>query len=145
MKPKAKQKQATDNKAKASAFGNIAKSESVHVRKETAKAINTSEKTLYKAKVIAKEKPELLDAVDAGKRSIDSAYNQILKEKQKEARKNADPVVMDRKYQVIVVDPPWPIEKVIREERPNQGEFDYPTMTVEQITDLPIEDLSDSE
>lgn len=115
----------------------------VHVIKEVASSIGTSHDTLHKVKVIAKEKPELLDAVDEGKRSVHSAYNQIQKEKQKEERKNNAPIVMDGKYQVIVVDPPWPIEKVIREERPNQGEFDYPTMSIEQITDLPIEDLLD--
>jgi hypothetical protein len=29
-------------------------------------------------------------------------------------------------YDVIVVDPPWPMEKIERDERPNQSEFEYP-------------------
>ena len=32
-------------------------------------------------------------------------------------------------YDVIVIDPPWPMEKIERDVRPNQSEFDYPTMT----------------
>jgi N6-adenosine-specific RNA methylase IME4 len=40
------------------------------------------------------------------------------------------------KYRSIVVDPPWPVEKIEREARPRQREFDYPVMTVEQIAGL---------
>lgn len=42
----------------------------------------------------------------------------------------------DGRYRCIVIDPPWPMPKIEREERPNQGaELDYPTMTIEAITD----------
>lgn len=47
-------------------------------------------------------------------------------------------------YSCIVVDPPWPVEKIEREERPNQGQtLDYPTMTIKQIANLPIKKLAD--
>lgn len=36
----------------------------------------------------------------------------------------------DGKYDVIVIDPPWPMEKIERDCRPNQHAFDYPTMDV---------------
>lgn len=39
-------------------------------------------------------------------------------------------------FDVIVVDPPWPMEKIERDERPNQSSFDYPTMTVGDIEDM---------
>lgn len=46
-------------------------------------------------------------------------------------------------YRTIVIDPPWPMEKIEREVRPNQGPvLDYPTMTLEQIAALPIADLA---
>lgn len=39
-------------------------------------------------------------------------------------------------YSCIVIDPPWDIKKIEREERPNQGlHLDYPTMSLEQIAD----------
>lgn len=47
------------------------------------------------------------------------------------------------KYKCIVIDPPWPVEKIERDVRPNQGQqLDYPTMTLEQIKALPISDLA---
>ncbi len=41
-------------------------------------------------------------------------------------------------YDVIVIDPPWPIEKIERDVAPNQVVFDYPTMTEEEIINLSI-------
>ena len=48
----------------------------------------------------------------------------------------------NRKWHTIVIDPPWPIQKILRDKRPNQDIFDYPTMTVEEIGNLPIADLA---
>ena len=46
-------------------------------------------------------------------------------------------------YRCIVIDPPWPVEKVVREARFHQGSaLDYPTMELEQIEALPIPDLA---
>jgi N6-adenosine-specific RNA methylase IME4 len=39
-------------------------------------------------------------------------------------------------YDVIVIDPPWPMEKIERDVRPNQTEFDYPTMSEEELGDI---------
>jgi N6-adenosine-specific RNA methylase IME4 len=49
-------------------------------------------------------------------------------------------------YRCIVIDPPWPMEKIEREVRPNQGqELDYPIMTIPQIRELPIHGLAERE
>lgn len=36
-------------------------------------------------------------------------------------------------YDVIVIDPPWPMEKLERDSAPTQVAFDYPTMSLEEI------------
>lgn len=44
---------------------------------------------------------------------------------------------MERHYKCIVADPPWPMAKVEREERPDQGKrLDYPTMKMDEIKAL---------
>ena len=41
-------------------------------------------------------------------------------------------------FDVIVIDPPWPMQKIERDERPNQSEFDYPTLTEQELLQLNI-------
>ena len=49
----------------------------------------------------------------------------------------------DKKYQIIVVDPPWPVKKLTHKARPKQTTMDYQTMSVEQIKSLPVSKLAD--
>jgi len=47
-------------------------------------------------------------------------------------------------YDLIVIDPPWKIKKIIRKVRPNQKEnLDYKTMSIEEIKNLPLDKISD--
>lgn len=63
-------------------------------------------------------------------------------ERTAEARETAGKLVIPKgKFHAIVIDPPWPIEKILREERPKQIELDYPVMTIEEIKALPIQKL----
>ncbi len=42
-------------------------------------------------------------------------------------------------FRVLVVDPPWPVKKILRRCRPNQTEsLDYSTMSLDEICNLPI-------
>lgn len=42
-------------------------------------------------------------------------------------------------YRTIVIDPPWPMEKIQREVRPNQMEMDYKTMSLDEIKEFPLQ------
>ena len=48
----------------------------------------------------------------------------------------------DKKYDVIVVDPPWQIKKVTHKKRPNQKKMDYSMMSLEDIKKLDISSLA---
>lgn len=41
-------------------------------------------------------------------------------------------------YDVIVIDPPWAMKKIDRDVRPNQTQFDYPTMSEADLAELEI-------
>jgi len=58
-------------------------------------------------------------------------------------RKKANAI--EGRYDVIVIDPPWPMEKIERDVRPNQSKMDYPTMTLEDISKLDIGDKCGAE
>jgi N6-adenosine-specific RNA methylase IME4/predicted transcriptional regulator len=55
----------------------------------------------------------------------------VLREQLKVAQTPA--TALTKRYGTIVIDPPWPMKKIEREVRPNQVEFDYPTMDYEQL------------
>lgn len=49
-----------------------------------------------------------------------------------------------KKYDVIVVDPPWMVKKLTHRTRPNQVNMDYSTLSIEDIKELPINNISTS-
>jgi N6-adenosine-specific RNA methylase IME4 len=48
-----------------------------------------------------------------------------------------------KKYNLIVIDPPWKIKKIQNKQRPNQVEMDYPMMSIDEISALPIQKIAD--
>jgi len=67
----------------------------------------------------------------------------IQKKNQQQEYQNKVSIIPPGKFRTIVVDPPWPIEKIIRKERPYQDRFDYARMSLDEIKDLPIADKAD--
>lgn len=61
---------------------------------------------------------------------------------ERRARSEQAIVVPGGRYRCLVIDPPWPMQKIGREVRPNQVTVDYPTMTLQQIAALPVGDLA---
>ena len=51
-------------------------------------------------------------------------------------------VLPDNKFHTIVIDPPWEMKKIDRECRINQVGFDYPTMSIEKIINIPVANIS---
>lgn len=47
------------------------------------------------------------------------------------------------KYDILYVDPPWPVKKIQRRVRPNQVDMDYPVMSLEELRSLPIPSISE--
>lgn len=65
------------------------------------------------------------------------------KNAQLEKRFIVPPEWPEGKYKTIIIDPPWPMEKILRHTAPEQAEFDYPVMTVDEIQELPIETIAE--
>ena len=49
------------------------------------------------------------------------------------------------RYGTIVIDPPWQVEKIKRDVRPNQVAFDYPTMTEEELMEFPVKAMAEED
>jgi N6-adenosine-specific RNA methylase IME4 len=67
-----------------------------------------------------------------------AAMMRIVNREKREAHRNqirarAAVFSADGPFATMVIDPPWPMEKIERDVRPNQAAFDYPTMTPEEI------------
>lgn len=52
---------------------------------------------------------------------------------------------INKKYNLIVIDPPWNVKKIKRKVRPNQIEMDYPTMSLDEIKNLNVKSLAKDE
>ena len=125
--------------------------EPVDTKREVAKVAGLSHDTIAKAKKIRDEAPEeVKDKLRRGEISINKAYGDIRREdKRSEVKKKLDDLVAREseaptgEYDVIVIDPPWPMEKIERDVRPNQCEFDYPTMTLDEISRMDIPSAED--
>lgn len=50
---------------------------------------------------------------------------------------------MNKKYSIIVVDPPWDAKKLTHKARPNQKKMDYQTMSLEEIKSIDVGSLAE--
>ncbi len=103
------------------------------------------------ARLVAKEKglvEEVMAEIE-GKGDVITPTKvaaEVRKKKKKEERETRQDNKLNplpkNKYRTIVIDPPWPIEKISRDVRPNQTTIDYPTMTIEEIKSFPLNDIA---
>lgn len=127
--------------------------EATETRKELARVAGVSHDTITRVKAIEKKATKAQKVKLArGEVSINEVYKLInaegivaLRDKlRKELEGMAVPPLPKRKYRCIVIDPPWHVKKAPLKSRPNQGKLlDYPTMSLEEISGLPIAKLAD--
>ena len=133
---------------------------------EASQIFKVNPKTIkFAQKVVTQGSPSIQKAVESGQIAVSDAANIVHESKQvqeqavkaviegraknvtaainarnrKQMAKNPPPLPTGQ-YRTIVIDPPWQIEKIPREVRPNQHGLDYPTMSVEEIgtIELPL-------
>ena len=115
------------------------KGQSAQSRQRAAKMARVTEQKLRLARWLKKENAKLFLQVKIGQLSLADAVRETRRTGQLERLESIE--AMEAKqlsgiFDVIVVDPPWPIEKIERDVHPHQAEMDYPTMDEQQLRDL---------
>jgi N6-adenosine-specific RNA methylase IME4 len=70
--------------------------------------------------------------------TVREAKSIINAEQRADMKAQPAPKIPPGKFRCIVIDPPWAMEKIERDERPNQLGFDYPTMTEAELAAFPL-------
>lgn len=120
-------------------------------RDKVGAALGMSGKTYEKAKTVVEaaeadpetfgDLPELMDT-----ESISAATRELRRRQQVaelEAIEAKEAKAIAGVYDVIVIDPPWPMEKIERDVRPNQAAFDYPTMSEAELSEIVVPTADD--
>jgi N6-adenosine-specific RNA methylase IME4 len=108
-------------------------------RAKVAKQNKVSERKMKQARKVKTSSPEMAKKVDAGELSLADAVREI---KRSEVITKLEDVAaveakaLEGKYDVIVIDPPWPMQKIERDVAPNQVAFEYPTMTEAELAEM---------
>jgi N6-adenosine-specific RNA methylase IME4/ParB-like chromosome segregation protein Spo0J len=133
---KAKEQQGT----RTDLLENSTKSDPINTRLELAQKAGISDNTIARAKLIhEKGTEEQKERLRKGDSTINREYTAIRKQEQQKRNaelQSSDPPV--GKYDVIVVDPPWPMKKIERDCTPEQAGFDYPTMELVEMSEMCI-------
>lgn len=122
----------------------------INTRDEVSKIAGISHGTLDKVKKIeAQATDEIKGKLQRQEISINQAFNetnQNIKLQEQEVKtqflKDKELLPLTGNFDVIVIDPPWQMEKIKRDVAPLQVGFDYPTMTIDEIKNyqLPAEE-----
>lgn len=112
-----------------------------------AQAVHSNPETVRQALFIEeKARPEIKEKLANQELTINAAYVQTKSDEKRKQIPINPPPLPEGKYRCIIIDPPWEMEKIEREERPNQtNTLDYPCMSLEEIAKLPITELADAE
>ena len=106
-----------------------------------AAAIGVSRPAVERAEFIKRNSPELAKQVTQGEITATKAIQEIRRTAQTKALEEVAAREVEKPtglYDVIVIDPPWPMVKIERDVRPNQVAFEYPTMDEAELAALKI-------
>jgi N6-adenosine-specific RNA methylase IME4 len=109
---------------------------------EAAKKLSVSPRLVANAKRVYEIAPtEIIKEITDGKLTVSQYIHNInRKEKLETISQNNQPLNgRDKKYSVILADPPWEYEHPISDSR--RIENHYPTMPIEEICALPVQDI----
>jgi N6-adenosine-specific RNA methylase IME4 len=111
----------------------------VDTRAAVAKEFKVSERKLKQVRAVATQAPEVLRKIQQGRTTLVEAVREI--KRATVVQQLTDVAAVQAKeaqgvYDVLVIDPPWPMEKIERDARPNQTAFDYPTMSEDELVRL---------
>lgn len=117
------------------------KSKPTRTSDKKAEQANVDRGTVERNDWLKKHHPDLYQQVKEGK--LTSSRARTIAKKQEKIARLEDISAQEVKavegvYDVIVLDPPWPMEKIERDVRPNQAAFDYPTMSEAELAALEI-------
>lgn len=104
-------------------------------------AIEAPRQAVIKAAALIEKAPERAAEILSGTKSIADVRREEKREEILERLESVEAIEAKAAagvYDVIVIDPPWPMQKIERDVRPNQTEFDYPTMSEEELAALEI-------
>ena len=110
--------------------------------KELARIANVSHDTIARVEYIRNRADEQVKRkLRDGETTIHREYTRLRRlqqQEENEALKARNPAAPGGEYDVVVLDPPWPMRKIERDCRPNQADFDYPTMSEDELAALDI-------
>lgn len=100
------------------------------------------------ADVATLPKVEQTEIVAKGEKEILEAAKRIRLQKAEVRRAEIQAIAATQvhipagKFSTIVIDPPWPMEKIERDVRGHQVAFDYPIMSEDQLAAFPVADMA---
>ena len=101
---------------------------------------NSTTQLLELARLSPEKQIEVSNFLD-GEMTIERAVREMRRKAAIDNLNNLDSIEvkkLDGVYDVIVIDPPWEMKKIERDVAPNQVEFDYPTMSLDEIKALEV-------
>jgi len=117
------------------------RTEAIDVGKELAKEAGMSDRTLDKIeKIVGQSSPEIIQSIREGELTINKAYNYLKREEIKEQTKEIEQP--KGKYRIIYADPAWQYADK-RDGNTTGAEDHYKTMTISELCELPIKDISE--